>query len=139
MKQKGIVKEIGNGTAIVSLLKEEACSSCSGRKFCGSAQRVDVKVKNSLDAEIGDTVEIETASEKVLNFAALVFLVPVILAVALYLSFLTVDRNVASVSAFLGFMIPFAVAYVIDKKKNDNLLPEITALICPETETQPCK
>ena len=65
--------------------------------------------------------------------------VPVILAVALYLSFLTVDRNVASVSAFLGFMIPFVVAYVIDKKKKDNLLPEITALICPETETQPCK
>ena len=70
MKQKGIVKETENGIAIVSILREEACSSCSGRKFCGSAKRVDVKVKNSLDAEVGDTVEIETASEKVLGFAA---------------------------------------------------------------------
>ena len=139
MKQKGIVKEIGDGVAIVSLLKEEVCCSCSGRKFCGSAKRVDVKVKNSLDAEIGDTVEIETASEKVLGFAALVFLVPVILAVALYLAFLTVNQTVASLAAFLGFMIPFVFAYVLDKKKKDNFLPEITALICPENETQPCK
>lgn len=139
MKQKGIVKETENGIAIVSILREEACSSCSGRKFCGSAKRVDVKVKNSIDAEVGDTVEIETASEKVLGFAALVFLAPVLLAVVLYLAFLTVDQTVASLTAFLGFIIPFIVAYVLDKKKKDNFLPEITALICPENETQPCK
>jgi positive regulator of sigma E activity len=139
MKHKGIVKEIGNGVAIVSLLKEEACSSCSGRKFCGTAQRVDVKVKNSIDAEIGDTVEVETASEKAFGFAALVFLAPVLLAVALYLVFLTVDQFLASITAFLGFIIPFVVAYLLDKKKKDSGLPEITALICPESETQPCK
>lgn len=139
MKQKGIVKETENGIAVVSILREEACSSCSGRKFCGSAKRVDIKVKNSIDAEVGDTVEIETASEKVLGFAALVFLAPVVLAVVLYLAFLTVDQTVASLTAFFGFIIPFIVAYVLDKKKKDNLLPEITALICPENETQPCK
>ena len=139
MKQKGIVKETGDGIAIVSVLKEDACSSCSGRKFCGAAQRVDVKVKNSLDAEIGDTVEIETASEKAIGFAALVFLAPVVLAVALYLAFLTVDQTLASLTAFFGFIIPFIIAYLLDKKKKVNVLPEITALICPETETQPCK
>lgn len=138
MKQKGIVKEINGEFATVSVLRAEACSSCSGRNFCGSARQAEVRVKNAVSAQIGETVEIETPSEKVLGYAALVFLSPVLLAVGLYLLLYRFSGIFAGIAAFLGFIIPFAFAYFIDKKRPDTSLPEITGVICPEKENAPC-
>ena len=58
------------------------CSVCS---LMGSGQSMQTKAYNAAGAVVGDTVELETASSRVLGYAALVFLLPVAMVILGYL------------------------------------------------------
>ena len=138
MKHNAIVIKTEEETATVSLLREEACSHCAGRVVCGNAKTVNVKVKNKIGAVSGDTVVIETPTENVLGYAALVFLAPVLLAVILYLTFSQVNKTLAIVFPICGFVLPFIIAYFIDRVKREERTPVITEILKNDSETMPC-
>ncbi|MBQ4044510.1 MAG: SoxR reducing system RseC family protein [Clostridia bacterium] len=88
MRQKAIVLQTYGNRAKVRVLRSSMCEGCSkkedgGSCACGAllgANRVmDAEAENAVRAEIGDAVEIETESSVVLGYAALVFLLPVLL------------------------------------------------------------
>ena len=138
MKQNAIVIKTESDRATVSILREEACSHCAGRAVCGNAKTVNVRAKNPNGAIVGDTVVIETPTENVLAYAALVFLAPVLLAIVLYLIFSQINTVLAIVFAGCGFVVPFIIAFVIDKIKRDERTPVITEILRSDSETPPC-
>lgn len=58
------------------------CSVCS---LMGSGRSMETCAYNAANAVVGDTVELETASSRVLGYAAMVFLLPVIMVILGYL------------------------------------------------------
>lgn len=59
----------------------EGCGVCS---LLGSDNRFTSKADNSLGAKVGDRVEIETGTGRVLFYSTLVFLLPVLVGILLY-------------------------------------------------------
>ena len=57
------------------------CSVCS---LMASGHTMQTRAYNAVGAKVGDTVEIETASSRVLGYAALVFLLPVVMVILGY-------------------------------------------------------
>ncbi|MBR2459769.1 MAG: SoxR reducing system RseC family protein [Clostridia bacterium] len=130
MKQNALVTETHeNGTATVTVLRQSACSACSARHACGSAKKTVSTVNNPLEAKPGDTVEIEVPSDSVIKYAALVFLAPVLLALALYLPLSAISEPVGVIGALAGFVIPFIAAYFISKANADKVRPTVTAIL----------
>ena len=134
MKQKAIVKEaFENGTATVTVLRASACSACSARHACGSARKAESTVNNKIGAKVGDTVEIEAPSQSVIGYSALVFLAPVLLAIALYLPLSVLGEAYGIIGAAVGFVIPFVIAFFISKANADKVRPTVTAILTGET------
>lgn len=59
----------------------EGCGVCS---LLGSDSRFEAKAENGLGARVGDRVEVETGTGRVLFYSALVFLLPVVVGILLY-------------------------------------------------------
>ena len=82
MEQLVRVKEaFDDGTAVVVHVRESACSGdchkCSG---CGAAKEtILLKAENPIGAVRGDLVKVESATGPVLNAAALLYMLPMLL------------------------------------------------------------
>ena len=79
-------------------LEGESCSVCS---LMGGNTTLTSRADNSIGARVGDVVEIESDSGRILGYAALVFLAPVVLALLLYFA----------ASPFLGGTVALGVAF----------------------------
>ena len=86
MKTTGTVKNVTGKYAQVECVRESACDGCHSKDFClaCSKKMLTVKAKNQVGALPGDEVEIESPSGTVLGYAALIFVVPIIVALAGY-------------------------------------------------------
>ena len=137
MKQKAIVTKVyDNSTAEVSVLRVSACSACSARHVCGSAKKAQSTVNNKLGAKVGDTVEIEVPSQNVIGYSSLVFLAPVLLAIALYLPLAVFGEIYGILGAAAGFTIPLVIAFFISKANAEKVRPTVTAILTGE-EAEP--
>ena len=120
-----MVTEVSKGTAKVSVLRKEACASCSGRYFCGSSKKMVSKVSDPIGVSVGDTVEVEARSGAMLGYAALLFVAPIILAAVLYFALERMGGVWQIAGAIVGFILPYLAALVIEKKTAFSL-PVIT-------------
>ena len=87
-----VIKVEGN-CAIVEVQRKSACDGChkmtsgEGCGVCsllGSDSRFTARADNRIGAREGDRVEVRSATGRVLMYSALVFLVPVIVGILLY-------------------------------------------------------
>ena len=87
------VIEVQGNRALVEVQRKSACEGChkmtsgEGCGVCsllGSDSRFTAKADNRIGACVGDRVEVQSATGRVLYYSALVFLVPVIVGVLLY-------------------------------------------------------
>lgn len=102
MTQKGTVTDKDDHYVYVSVRQTTACDGCHKKDGCSScASFLCVKAHNDCGADVGDEVEIEASSGRILLYAFLVFVFPFAPAVAAY--FL-----VASVTD--GLFLPVAAA-----------------------------
>lgn len=86
MTQKGIVKKTEGEYAYVSVMRTSACDACHAKGFCVECKKtMDARALNSVGAEAGDTVELESPTGTVLGYAAIMFLLPVVSAIGSYL------------------------------------------------------
>ena len=144
MKQKAIVRAVNGRYATVEVSRSAMCDGCvkqnctshtcaAGAMF-GSAKTMTAKAKNPLGAVVGDTVWVESADKTVLGYAALVFLMPIMICMLFYAAaealFNTVGVSYAA--AALGFAASFAVIGIVEKKKKNDE-PDIVIIdIVPE-------
>lgn len=89
-----VVELLEDGVAMVSVERRAACDgchktadgqSCSICTLLGGNRESRAKARNTVGAAVGDVVEIRTGTRRVLGYAALVFLLPVVLAIVGYL------------------------------------------------------
>lgn len=125
MLQYGLVTRINDGEAVLQVPRSSACGdkcgSCSGQCNKGVIQ---VEMKNTLDAKIGDRVEIESKSGTILGAAFLVYILPLItLFIGVFITntvvkaFGFVSDDIISFLVGIGFMaLTFVGIKMIDRK-----------------------
>jgi len=82
----------------------DGCAACS---LLGPNKKITCKALNKAGAAIGDTVEIESDSRRMLIYAAVIFILPVVAGIAGYLlaSLLSDSELVRAAAAAAGFAV----------------------------------
>lgn len=87
------VIEVNGKTAVVEAARKSACDgchrnadgqSCTVCTLLGGERIISTTAKNNVGAAVGDTVEIESATGKILIYALIIFILPLVAAVASY-------------------------------------------------------
>lgn len=95
--ESGVVKETNGDKALIQLLENEICDTCSARILCrpGAKGTKEMLVFNPLNAEIGQTVEISEIGHLMLKLSLMQFGLPLLGLVlgifSIYLSGITVS------------------------------------------------
>ncbi len=117
MKQIATVTRVlGADLAEVRVVRRSACAhDCENCSGCGAqATSVTVRAKCSVPVLPGDKVELYSDS-RVLGYAALVYLVPIILLIAGYVCLPDTTEAARYVCAFSGFLLGIVIALVCDR------------------------
>lgn len=117
MERIAIVKSVGDGFAVVEISRKSACAGCAEEKNCSACRlalaetETTAVAENSIGAKVGDRVRVEADSGRVLRYAAVVFLLPILLGAAgFWLGGLIFQADAAK---YIASLIGFAAAFVI--------------------------
>lgn len=124
MNTVAYVKEVNGKYAIVETERKSACDGChknengEGCAMCkvfGGSTKIEAKARNTVGAKIGDKVEIDSSSARMLFYALLVFILPLVFGVAAYFvaTSLGYGETVGGVCAIGAFVICFSAVAVI--------------------------
>ena len=127
MTQTAIVIK-GGDDAIVEISRKSACAMCreGGSSACAacsiftSSKKASARAQNKVGAETGDIVEVEGSEKTIIGFAALVFILPIVLPIVGFLLFRsnhTVAITVAAAAMFLSFIVVYFISKSYEKKK----------------------
>lgn len=136
MVQNAIVKRIvSENIAEVSLLRQMECGlHCDGAcEGCGQKPPEDIlaMANNDIGAKPGDIVEVEPASGHNISASVIVFLLPCIglgVGYGLGQALLHLSELAAMGTAFLGLVVGFLPAYLLNRAMTRNQAPEFTIL-----------
>ena len=122
MQQLVKVLSCNDDTAKVACLRQSACSGdchkCSG---CGAVEQTMIfTAQNPIGAKPGDMVKVETATGPVLQAAAVLYLLPLVMFIAGYL--VGMQWQLGGLIGGLAFVLSIALVVIYDrlvmKKKN---------------------
>ena len=135
MTQYAIIKKLtGPEKAEVEVLRGTACGDdCGSCEVCHFASKIRVEARNAIGASVGDRVEIETATSRVLGAAVLVYVVPFVLffiGYAIAALLLDMAELQAMLMSFAFFAVGFVVVAIVGKRHKKNPITyEITNII----------
>ncbi len=111
MKQTGVVVEIIGNNAKVECDRQSACDMCENASVCGEkCKKVYATAQNTVNAQIGDFVEIETESKQVLKNAFIVFLIPVLLS---FVAYFVAERFFGGTIATLATLVVLIASLIL--------------------------
>ena len=144
MKTLATVVEIEQeNIAVVSVARHAACDGChknaegKGCSVCtllGGNREARARALNTAGAAIGDTVEVESRTGRMLLYAALVFLLPVVMALGGYFlgAALLEGAYGAPATAAAAFLLTFAAIWLFSRLVISKRIDvEIVALVKP--------
>ena len=131
MRTEAIVTETDHKTAIVKINRKSACDGChkttdgSGCSVCsllGADSEFTSRAKNDVGARVGDRVIVETASSRVLFYAILVFLLPLLVTLACWgISTLFTESTLYQfLFALVGFIGTFVGVWIYSERVRKN-------------------
>ncbi|MCR5353205.1 MAG: SoxR reducing system RseC family protein [Clostridiales bacterium] len=142
MNAKAYVIECSGKTAKVSVIRRTACDSCAScaqKDACHAElllsdanKTYDLEVENTVNAQKGDLVEIQSEDKKQLALSALLFVVPVILGIIAYtIVFYVLNfAEYAVLSAVFAVAAAFFVcAFCADRYSKKHMKSYITKII----------
>ncbi len=144
MKTVATVIELNGEIATVETERTSACEgchkmvdggSCSVCSLMGSGRKLRSVAENRVGAKVGDRVTVETATSRVLFYAALVFVLPLLLAVGgWFLAGAFTDEMIwHGIGAGIGFVLTFVGLRIysgaVGKRRTDAV---ITAIVSSE-------
>ena len=123
MEIVGTVIEADNNTAKVRVKRVSACGENCGncKGMCETTTAVSV-VQNTVGAQVGDMVKIESDSVAVLRAAVVLYIVPVVVAIMTAVVAYGVNLSDVSVAAFS--VVAFLVCFVVIKCFEKRLTPK---------------
>lgn len=100
------------------------CGSCDHCSFMENAPEILVVAEDRFGAQVGDTVQVETATGKVLGAAAVLYLVPVALFFLGYFlgNFMGWSEGAAIGAGGVGFALGMLVAVGLDRYRKKHAL-----------------
>ena len=146
MKAKAIVTEIVSArVAVVSVERRAACDGChkntdgSGCTVCtlaGGNRTAKARARNDVGAAVGDVVEVESRTARVMFYAALVFLLPVLLAAAGYLLgfYVFLLGELSIIPAVVGLVLAFLPVWLYSKLVISKRLDMEIVSVCSKEE-----
>lgn len=119
MKAEGTVIALDGENATVAVLQQSACAGCCGAcAGCHKSVQHTVVVKNSINAEVGERVYVESKGFVIYALCALLFVVPLFVLAAVYLIFWGgADNALGALISFLVALFTFALLYLTVGKK----------------------
>ncbi len=141
MKTWAVVVSCTDDIAVVEVERSSACEGChkaadgEGCTVCtlmGGNRKFTARAYNAVRAKVGDRVAVESRTWRVLSYAALVFLLPIVLALVFWgIATLFAEKEAWQLCfALLGFSASFAGLFWYSKslqKKRPDL--EITQIV----------
>lgn len=121
MREAGEVVELKNGKAYLRFNRTAACSKCGACGMLAGKSDVTVEAKNTLDAHVGDRVEMEFSSRNAYQSTLIAYIFPLImLFLGLWLGYVIPQTLFDTQDAFAAIMgIIFAAgAFLIIKLLN---------------------
>lgn len=118
-----VTRSAGEGWAEIEVRRVSACghdcSQCGGG--CAELTRsapVTVLARNPVGAVPGDRVVVESSTRSILGFAAVVYLLPLVLFFAGYLAALALGSGEGTALALGGgcFVLSLAIAVLVDRR-----------------------
>ena len=131
MKTTGTVIEVCGTEAIVETERVSACDgchkkaegqSCSVCSLMTSGKGMRARVQNPVGAQIGDLVSVESESTRILGYAALVFLLPILTAAGGWFlaGAFTAEILWKGLGAVLGAVLTFVGLRLFSKRLQKN-------------------
>ena len=124
MTQFAIIKKLtAPDKAEVEVLRGTACGDdCGSCEVCNYASKIRVEARNDVGAQLGDRVEIEARTSRVLGAAVLVYVVPFVLffigyAVAAALNF---SEGLSMVMSFAAFAVGMVIVVIVGRRHRKN-------------------
>ncbi len=147
MRTEAQVTSVTGEIAIVETMRMSACEGChkaedGGCSVCslvGGSRKLSAKAYNRIGARVGDRVVIESATGRMLWYAALVFLVPLLVPFACWGIALLfgADETAQLWSAVGGFLASLAGIFVYSRTVQSKRCDvEITEILGPKTDIQ---
>lgn len=125
MEQIAVVKKIlTNGMAQVSVERGTACGAAHSCADCAGCEHVIVQTEkvvtaiNDVSARMGDVVRLRSENAPFMKSAAIVYLLPLVLALAVYgiaAATLSLGEGPMMLFALLGFVIGIGIAVAWDR------------------------
>ncbi len=141
MKTKATVKALLGDVAVVEAERASACEGChkktDGEHGCavcslvGGERKFTATAENRIGAQVGDTVLIESETSRVMLYAAMVFLLPILVAFCGFgvASLFTDQTGFQLIGALVGFLLCFLGLRIyssrLQKKRPDAVITEI--------------
>lgn len=82
MRQCGVVMSIDGDRAKVVMQRQSACGDCKGCRWGEDDSSMEIEAVNSINAKIGDHVEIDMEHQNVLFAAFIAYMIPLVALIA---------------------------------------------------------
>ncbi len=130
MESIGTVVKTKENEAVVLVSRASACGeNCAHCKGGCTPTKAYAKAENTVLAEVGDTVKIETETSKVIKAAVILYFIPLILSIiSACIAYASgAETGIVVLSSVLVFIVPFFVI----KKFEERITPvsKITKVI----------
>lgn len=149
MRQTAVVVSKNGKIAEIRVERVSMCDGCTHKNcdshtcvagsLMGAGKTLVTRAYNEVDANVGDTVSVETATKKVLSYAALVFLLPILFAAVFYAFGNGLFHTAVGAygMAGSGFVLSFCILSMVERRA-ERKKPEIVirAVLHPAQSTQ---
>ena len=130
--EEGIVTEVKNGIATVSVINSDSCEECSAKIFCHTENNIrNVTAKDPYGVKAGDKVQISIKGRNVVAASFLLYGLPlVLLIVGIFVGMNHFKDNSELISACIGLSLVgfyFLSLYLLSyyKRNKNKFLPRI--------------
>ncbi len=120
MELNGKVMEIKDGMATVYVGVSCGSGSCGNCGGCNNMRTMVVRCAS--DVEVGDTVNVQPGSRGALLLSFVMYILPI---VGIFVGY----RAFGYVGGGAGFVLPFVVVRLLDKRFTDRIVGRVTAVI----------
>lgn len=132
MKEIGVVHKIKGSFATVRFERKTACENCNMCLKPRDEMYVELRLKNSLNANIGDKVEVTMGQKAVLTSSFIVYVMPlIVMAIVLGITY-KMELWISLLSSLGSLVISYIGVALIDRliiRKKANYLPIMTDII----------